>query len=271
MIPELGHFALILALLLSLTLAAFSLTGAQKGIALWITLSRPTALSLFFTIAVAFGCLAWAFLHNDFSVRYVAEHSNSQLPVQYQFSAVWGGHEGSLLLWVLMLTGWTAAVALFSRRLPDPIVARVLGVLGLVTAGFLLFILLTSNPFDRLLPIPTEGRDLNPMLQDPGLVYHPPHAVHGLCGVLCGFCLCLSSPHLGQAGRCLGALVAPMDLGCMGILNAGHLLWFTLGLLRIGLGRLVVLGSGRKRFLYAMAGGYGSHSFIGGHGKAWRL
>jgi len=221
MIPELGHFALILALLLSLTLAAFSLTGAQKGIALWITLSRPTALSLFFTIAVAFGCLAWAFLHNDFSVRYVAEHSNSQLPVQYQFSAVWGGHEGSLLLWVLMLTGWTAAVALFSRRLPDPIVARVLGVLGLVTAGFLLFILLTSNPFDRLLPIPTEGRDLNPMLQDPGLVYHPPMLYMGYVGFSVAFAFALAALISGKLDAAWARWSRPWTLAAWVFLTLG--------------------------------------------------
>ncbi len=136
--------------------------------------ARPLAYGQFVFLAIAFSCLAYAFVVNDFSVLYVAQHSNSQLPVMYKISAVWGGHEGSLLLWAFILTAWISAVALFSRHLPAEMVARVLGVMGLVAVGFLLFMLLTSNPFERLLPAAADGRDLNPLLQDPGLVIHPP-------------------------------------------------------------------------------------------------
>ncbi|MDE2354823.1 MAG: heme lyase CcmF/NrfE family subunit, partial [Betaproteobacteria bacterium] len=221
MIPELGHFALILAMLLSVALAFFALAGAQKGIAAWIGLARPTALTLFLCVAAAFACLAWSFLHNDFSVLYVTEHSNSKLPVQYQFSAVWGGHEGSLLLWVLMLSGWTAAVALFSRRLPDPIVARVLGVLGLVMIGFLLFILLTSNPFDRLFPAAQEGRDLNPLLQDPGLVYHPPMLYMGYVGFSVAFAFALSALISGKLDATWARWSRPWTLAAWVFLTLG--------------------------------------------------
>lgn len=147
-----------------------------------IALARPAATAQALLLGVAFACLTTAFVQNDFSVLYVAQHSNSLLPLPYRVAAVWGGHEGSLLLWVVMLAGWTLAVAAFSRHLPDATVARVLGVLGLVSAGLLLFILLTSNPFERLLPGAEEGRDLNPLLQDPGLVIHPPMLYMGYVG-----------------------------------------------------------------------------------------
>ena len=142
MIPELGHFALIISLLVAVTLGILPLVGAQRGNATWIALARPAAQAQFLLVAVAFVCLGWSFYTNDFSVGYVAQHSNSLLPTIYRLAAVWGGHEGSLLLWVLMLSGWTLAVSLFSRQLPEVMVARVLGVLGLVACGLLLFILL---------------------------------------------------------------------------------------------------------------------------------
>ncbi|HMM53479.1 MAG TPA: heme lyase CcmF/NrfE family subunit [Candidatus Desulfobacillus sp.] len=182
MIPELGSFALILALLVALVQGTLPLAGAARGSRPWIGLARPAARAQFLLVAVAFGCLTWAFVNNDFSVVYVAEHSNSQLPLMYRVAAVWGGHEGSLLLWMLMLATWTVAVSILSRHLPDAMVARVLGVLGLVSAGFLLFILLTSSPFERLLPAADEGRDLNPLLQDPGLAFHPPMLYMGYVG-----------------------------------------------------------------------------------------
>ena len=150
MIPELGHFALIIALFVALVQGILPLVGAHQQRPQWIALARPAAMAQGLLMAVAFACLTTAFVQNDFSVLYVAQHSNTMLPLEYRVAAVWGGHEGSLLLWVVMLVTWTLAVALFSKQLPDPMVARVLGVLGLVTAGFLLFILLTSNPFDRL-------------------------------------------------------------------------------------------------------------------------
>ncbi len=193
MIPELGQFSLVLAAVLSLVLGVFPLWGTFNHNTSWQALARPTALLQFVLVALSFACLAYAFLTNDFSVKYVAEHSNTLLPKAYQFSAVWGGHEGSLLLWMLMLTGWTAAVALFSQSLPLAMVARVLGVLGLVGIGFMLFILLTSNPFDRLFPIPPDGRDLNPLLQDPGLVIHPPMLYMGYVGMSVAFAFAIAA------------------------------------------------------------------------------
>jgi len=149
-------------------------------------------------LLVAFGCLAYAFLSNDFSVQYVAEHSNSQLPTVYRFAAVWGGHEGSLLLWVLFLSSWTLAVSLLSGALPEAMVARVIGVLGLISCGMLLFILLTSSPFERLLDIPQDGRDLNPLLQDPGLVIHPPMLYMGYVGFSVAFAFAIAALLSGQ-------------------------------------------------------------------------
>jgi cytochrome c-type biogenesis protein CcmF len=147
---------------------------------------------------VSFACLTWAFYVNDFSVEYVASHSNTQLPTMYRLSAVWGGHEGSLLLWVFMLVGWAAAVAAFSRQLPAAMVARVLGVLGLVTVGLMAFVLLTSNPFDRLLSPPAEGRSLNPLLQDPGLIYHPPLLYMGYVGMAVAYAFAMAALIAGQ-------------------------------------------------------------------------
>lgn len=182
MIPELGHFALILAAVVALVLGTLPMIGAHRQQAAWIALARPAAGAMALLVTFAFACLTQAFIANDFSVVYVAQHSNSLLPIQYRVAGVWGGHEGSLLLWILMLTWWALLVALFSRELPDAMVARVLGTLGLVGFGFLLFILITSNPFERLLPGAAEGRDLNPLLQDPGLVIHPPLLYMGYVG-----------------------------------------------------------------------------------------
>ena len=193
MTPELGHFALILAFVVSLLQGVLPLVGAQRGQAQWVALARPAAQTQFLLIAFAFGCLAQSFLASDFSVVYVAQHSNTQLPTLYRFSAVWGGHEGSLLLWVLMLAGWGAAVSLASRQLPEVMVARVLAVLGLVGIGLLAFILFTSNPFDRLLPAAAEGRDLNPLLQDPGLVFHPPMLYMGYVGFSVAFAFAIAA------------------------------------------------------------------------------
>ena len=198
MIPELGHFALIIALFVALVQGILPLVGAHQQRPQWIALARPAAMAQGLLMAVAFACLTTAFVQNDFSVLYVAQHSNTMLPLEYRVAAVWGGHEGSLLLWVVMLVTWTLAVALFSKQLPDPMVARVLGVLGLVTAGFLLFILLTSNPFDRLLPAAEEGRDLNPLLQDPGLIFHPPMLYMGYVGFSVAYAFAVSALLSGQ-------------------------------------------------------------------------
>jgi cytochrome c-type biogenesis protein CcmF len=193
MIPEIGHFALILALLMALVQGTLPLIGAARGKTAWIRLARPAAQAMFVYVAIAFACLAYSFATSDFSVLYVAEHSNSQLPLHYRIAAVWGGHEGSMLLWMLILGGWTCAVTLFSRNLPEDMVARVLGVLGLVAIGFLLFILLTSNPFERLVPAAPDGNDLNPLLQDPGLVIHPPMLYMGYVGFSVAFAFAVAA------------------------------------------------------------------------------
>jgi cytochrome c-type biogenesis protein CcmF len=193
MIPELGHFALILALTLALVQGILPLIGAARNHAAFMGVARPAAQGQFVFVAIAFGCLAYSFLVNDFSVLYVATNSNSQLPAHYRFAAVWGGHEGSILLWTFILALWTVAVTLFSRHLPQAMVARVLGVMGLISIGFLLFMLLTSNPFERLLPAAMEGRDLNPLLQDPGMVIHPPMLYIGYVGFSVAFAFALAA------------------------------------------------------------------------------
>ena len=194
MYPELGQIALILALLLAGLLATVPLVGAIRGHNSLMAFARPLASGMFVFVALAFGLLTHAFLVDDFSVAYVANNSNSLLPWYYKFSAVWGGHEGSLLLWILMLTGWTLAVAVFSRRLPSAMVSQVLAVMGMVSVGFLLFILMTSNPFDRLLPnVPADGADLNPLLQDFGLIVHPPMLYMGYVGFSVAFAFAIAA------------------------------------------------------------------------------
>ena len=187
MIPELGHLALIFACVVAIVLGTLPLLGAHRQRQDWIALARPCALVFALLVLASFAALSWAFLRDDFSVLYVAQNSNSLLPSMYRFGAVWGGHEGSLLLWVAMLALWMLAVSVFSGQLPEAFMARVLGVLGLVAAGFLIFVLFASNPFERLLPVPDNGRDLNPMLQDPGLVFHPPMLYMGYVGFSVAF------------------------------------------------------------------------------------
>src|SRR5688500_641654 len=187
MIPELGQVALSLALAVALVQAFFPLAGAHNGNLAWMSLARPAAQGQALLVAFAFGCLTYAFVTNDFSVQYVAQHSNSALPLPYRVSGVWGGHEGSFLLWCLMLSVWMVAVSVFSSHLPEDMTARVLGVMGVLGAGFLAFMLFTSNPFDRLFPAPADGRDLNPLLQDPGMVLHPPMLYMGYVGLSVAF------------------------------------------------------------------------------------
>ncbi len=193
MIPEIGHFALIVALCIAVVLATLPLIGVWKNYSGWIAVARPAAQGQFVFVALAFACLAWAFLHDDFSVQYVATNSNSALPNIYKFAGIWGGHEGSLLLWMLFLSLWMVAVTVFSRNLPQDMVARVLGVMGFVSIGFLLFMLFTSNPFERLLPAAADGRDLNPLLQDPGLVIHPPMLYMGYVGFSVAFSFAIAA------------------------------------------------------------------------------
>jgi cytochrome c-type biogenesis protein CcmF len=193
MIPEIGHFALIMALCVALVQGIVSIAGAQVGVRSWMSLARPAAQVQFIFVALAFGCLAYAFINNDFSVRYVATVSNSMLPWYYRVGAIWGGHEGSLLLWALLLSIWTLAVSRFSRNLPLEMVSRVIGVMGLISVGFMLFMLFTSNPFERLLPAAADGRDLNPLLQDPGLIIHPPMLYTGYVGFSVAFAFAIAA------------------------------------------------------------------------------
>ncbi len=198
MIPELGHFALILSLPVAALVGVLALLGAHRNRAPWIALAKPGAQALALLVTVAYLCLTQAFIANDFSVIYVAQHSNSLLPLEYRIAAVWGGHEGSLLLWMLMLSWWALLVTWFSRNLPAPMLARVLGTLCLVAFGFLLFILLTSNPFERILPGVAEGKDLNPLLQDPGLIIHPPLLYMGYVGFSVAYAFAVAALLSGQ-------------------------------------------------------------------------
>ncbi len=193
MIVEIGHFALILAACVALVQGVLPLAGTINDNQRWQALAKPAATLQFLLIAFSFAVLAHGALTDDFSIKYIAGHSNSLLPTQYKFASVWGGHEGSLLLWMLMLSGWTLAVAIFSRTLPLAMVARVIGILGLVSTGFLMFILITSSPFERLLPAPADGKDLNPLLQDPGLVIHPPMLYMGYVGFSVAFAFAVSA------------------------------------------------------------------------------
>ncbi len=199
MMPELGNFLLCLAAGLALLLSVYPLWGAARQDRRLMALARPLACGLFACIGGAFLLLVHAFVVNDFTVRYVAENSNSALPVWYRVAATWGAHEGSLLLWVLLLSVWTFAVALFSRRMPLDAVARVLAVMGMIALGFLLFILFTSNPFSRGLPqYPIDGRDLNPLLQDIGMIFHPPILYMGYVGFSVAFAFAIASLLAGR-------------------------------------------------------------------------
>lgn len=193
MLPELGQIALILALLVAALQALLPLAGAHRNKAAWMEVARPAAYAQLWLVMLAFIALTVAFVQQDFSVKYVADNSNSLLPMVYRYTAVWGSHEGSLLLWALVLAIWTGAVALFSRGLPDVVMARVLGVMGVVAVGFLAFLIFTSNPFIRLLPSPGEGRDLNPLLQDPGMIIHPPLLYVGYVGFVVPFAFAIAA------------------------------------------------------------------------------
>ncbi len=193
MIPELGQLALILALLLAFAQAFLPLAGVSLGKPAWAATARPVAIGQFLFVFLAWAALATSFVNHDFSVANVAQHSNLRLPAHYRLAASWGSHEGSMLLWALMLGGWTAAVAMLSRHLPERIAARVIGIMGLISVGFLLFIITTSNPFERLLPPAEDGRDLNPLLQDPGMVMHPPLLYMGYVGFAVAFAFAIAA------------------------------------------------------------------------------
>ncbi len=193
MIPEIGHFALILALCVAIVQGSLPIYGAAVGSSALMSVAKPAARGQFLLVLIAFCCLGYAFADKDFSVLYVAATSNSQLPLHYRLAAIWGAHEGSLLLWTLILTVWMFAVTLFSAHLPEPMRARILGVMGLVSLGFLLFMLTVSNPFERLIPAAADGRDLNPLLQDPGMVIHPPMLYMGYVGFSVAFAFAIAA------------------------------------------------------------------------------
>lgn len=193
MIPEIGQIALVIALAISVVLAIVPMAGSFSGNARWINLARPAAQAQFLFMAVSFACLVYSFVVSDFSVLYVASNSNTHLPTFYKVSAVWGAHEGSLLLWGLILSVWTVLVALLSGQVPKVMMARVLSVMGMVAVGFLLFTILTSNPFERLPFPPAEGRDLNPLLQDFGLIIHPPMLYMGYVGFSVAFAFAIAA------------------------------------------------------------------------------
>jgi cytochrome c-type biogenesis protein CcmF len=193
MIPEIGHFALILALCVAVVQASLPIYGAAVGSSTLMSVAKPAARGQFLLVLLAFCCLGYAFAAKDFSVLYVAATSNSQLPLHYRLAAIWGAHEGSLLLWVFSLSIWMVAVSFFSTHLPEAMRARILGVMGLVSVGFLLFMLTVSNPFERLIPAAFDGRDLNPLLQDPGMVIHPPMLYMGYVGFSVAFSFAIAA------------------------------------------------------------------------------
>ncbi|WP_369310361.1 heme lyase CcmF/NrfE family subunit [Providencia rettgeri] len=225
MIPEIGSILLCLALGLAVLLSIYPLWGVARNDARLMASSRPLAWLLFLCVTGAFLVLVNAFVVNDFSVTYVANNSNTQLPIWYRVAATWGAHEGSLLLWVLLMSGWTFAVALFSYRMPLDIVARVLAIMGMVSVGFLLFIIFTSNPFSRTLPaFPIEGRDLNPLLQDPGLIFHPPLLYMGYVGFSVAFAFAIAALLSGRLDSSFTRFARPWTMAAWFFLTLGIML-----------------------------------------------
>ena len=225
MIAELGNYALALSLAVSFFLAILPLWGAEKGHPQLMSLARPMTYGLFFTLTIAFAALFYLFAVNDFSVQYVVNNSNSSLPIYYRLSAVWGSHEGSLLLWIWLLTLWGAAVALFSKHLPQEAVARVLGIMGIISIGFLLFVLFTSNPFTRTFPdFPVDGKELNPMLQDVGLIFHPPLLYMGYVGFSVAFAFAIASLMTGKLDSAWARWSRPWTIAAWVFLTLGIVL-----------------------------------------------
>ena len=221
MIPEIGQVALALALALALAQSIVPMLGAARGSAEVCAMARTAATGQFLFLAVAMACLVQSFVTHDFSVRYVALNSNEQLPTFYLVSAVWGGHEGSLLLWSFMIAGWGAALAWLSRGVPDPLKARAIAVMGMVATGFLLFMVLTSNPFDRLAVPPLDGKDLNPLLQDPGLAIHPPLLYMGYVGFSVAFAFAVAALVEGRSDSLWMRWARPWTLVAWAFLTLG--------------------------------------------------
>ena len=225
MIAELGNYALALSLAIAVLLAMFPLWGAEKGNAQLMALARPMTYGLFIVLSVSFGALFYLFAVNDFSVQYVVNNSNTTLPIYYRLSAVWGSHEGSLLLWIWLLSLWSAAVALFSKRLPQEAAARVLGIMGIISIGFLLFVLFTSNPFVRTFPdFPVDGKELNPLLQDVGLIFHPPLLYMGYVGFSVAFAFSIASLMTGKLDTAWARWSRPWTMAAWIFLTLGIVL-----------------------------------------------
>ncbi len=225
MIAELGNYALALSLAIAVLLAIFPLWGAEKGNTQLIALARPMTYGLFIVLSVSFGALFYLFAVNDFSVQYVVNNSNTTLPIYYRLSAVWGSHEGSLLLWIWLLSLWSAAVALFSKRLPQEAAARVLGIMGIISIGFLLFVLFTSNPFARTFPdFPVDGKELNPLLQDVGLIFHPPLLYMGYVGFSVAFAFSIASLMTGKLDTAWARWSRPWTMAAWIFLTLGIVL-----------------------------------------------
>jgi cytochrome c-type biogenesis protein CcmF len=234
MIPELGNFALMLALCLAIIQGIMPIAGAFQNNERWMSLARPTASGQFLFLSIAFSALVYSFISNDFSINYVASHSNTTLPLIYRIAGSWGGHEGSLLLWTWMLGLWTFAVAVLSRSLPRDTVARVLGVMGLVSIGFLCFMLFTSNPFERLLPAAVDGRDLNPLLQDLGMIVHPPLLYMGYVGFSVAFAFAIAALLGGKLDAAWARWSRPWTLAAwmfmtLGIFMGSYWAYYELG------------------------------------------
>ena len=225
MIAELGNYALALSLAIAVLLSIFPLWGAEKGNVQFMALARPMTYGLFLILSVSFGALFYVFAINDFSVQYVVNNSNTTLPIYYRLSAVWGSHEGSLLLWIWLLSLWSAAVALFSKRLPQEAVARVLGIMGIISVGFLLFVLFTSNPFTRTFPdFPVDGKELNPLLQDIGLIFHPPLLYMGYVGFSVAFAFSIASLMTGKLDTAWARWSRPWTMAAWVFLTLGIVL-----------------------------------------------
>ncbi len=225
MIAELGNYALALSFAIAVLVAIFPLWGAEKGNAQLMSLARPMTYGLFISLTVAFIALSYLFAVNDFSVQYVVNNSNTNLPLHYRLSAVWGSHEGSLLLWIWLLTLWGAAVALFSKQLPQEAVARVLGIMGIISIGFLIFVLFTSNPFNRTFPdFPVDGKELNPLLQDVGLIFHPPLLYMGYVGFSVAFAFAIASLMTGKLDTAWARWSRPWTMAAWVFLTLGIVL-----------------------------------------------
>ncbi|QLB17601.1 c-type cytochrome biogenesis protein CcmF [Mannheimia varigena] len=225
MIAELGNYALALALAISMLLAILPIWGAEKQNSTLIALARPMTWALFLALSLSFGSLFYLFAVNDFTVQYVVNNSNTTLPLQYRLSAVWGAHEGSLLLWVWLLSLWSVGVAAFTRKMPEDAVARVLGLMGLISIGFLVFVIFTSNPFDRTFPnFPVDGRELNPMLQDVGLIFHPPLLYMGYVGFSVAFAFAIASLMTGRLDTAWARWSRPWTMAAWVFLTLGIVL-----------------------------------------------